>query len=149
MHSQRIFHPPIINFIIDAFFVCYIAKALSKNIVIYHRGERRVRRVLRLFQPLLGFPDAFAFSVCSAVNFEDIPISLENSTVLGSSNKNHIISKKKSSGTLVSLINPSSKYAFLFQIHAPAGSRTRVLGSASPRDIHYHTEALFLYILKV
>ncbi len=26
--------------------------ALSKNIVIYHRGERRVRRVLRLFQSL-------------------------------------------------------------------------------------------------
>ena len=45
--------------------------ALSKNIVIYHRGERRVRRVLRLFQSLLRFSGASAFSVCSAVKFKD------------------------------------------------------------------------------
>ncbi len=50
--------------------------ALSKNIVICHRGERRVRRVLRLFQSLLGFSGAFAFSVCSAVKFKDIVISI-------------------------------------------------------------------------
>ena len=55
--------------------------AQSKNIVIYHRGERRVRRVFRLFQSLLRFFGASAFSVCSAVNFGDIAISLENSTV--------------------------------------------------------------------
>ncbi|KAF5433376.1 hypothetical protein C5S35_16485 [Candidatus Methanophagaceae archaeon] len=40
-----------------------------------------VRRVLRLFQPLLGFSGASAFSVCSAVKFKDIAISLEKSTV--------------------------------------------------------------------
>ncbi|NQE06767.1 hypothetical protein C5S32_12925 [ANME-1 cluster archaeon GoMg1] len=55
--------------------------AQSKNIVIYHRGERRVRRVLRLFQSLLVFSGASAFSVCSAVIFEDIAISLKNLTV--------------------------------------------------------------------
>jgi len=44
--------------------------ALSKNQVLYHRGERRVRRVLRLFQSLLAFSDAFAFSVCSAVKYK-------------------------------------------------------------------------------
>ena len=49
--------------------------------MIYHRGERRVRRVLRLFQSLLRFSGASAFSVCSAVKFKGIPISLENSTV--------------------------------------------------------------------
>ena len=49
--------------------------------VIYHRGERRVRRVLGLFQSLLRFFGVSAFSVCSAVNFKDIAISLENSTV--------------------------------------------------------------------
>ena len=53
----------------------------SKNIVIYHRGERRVRRVLRRFQSLPVFSGASAFSVCSVVIFEDIAISLENSTV--------------------------------------------------------------------
>lgn len=52
--------------------------APPKNMVFYHRGERRVRRVLRLFQSLLGFSDAFAFS---AVKFKDIVISLEKSTV--------------------------------------------------------------------
>ena len=31
--------------------------------MIYHRGERRVRRVLRPFQSLLRFSGAFAFSV--------------------------------------------------------------------------------------
>ncbi len=46
--------------------------ALSKNIVIYHRGERRDHGVLRLFQPLHGFSGASAFSVCSAVEFKDI-----------------------------------------------------------------------------
>ena len=46
--------------------------AQSKNIVIYHRGERRDHRVLRLFQSLPGFSGASAFSVCSAVKFEDI-----------------------------------------------------------------------------
>ena len=49
--------------------------------MIYHRGERRARRVLRLFQSLLRFSGAFAFSVCSAVKFKDLAISLENSTV--------------------------------------------------------------------
>ena len=34
-----------------------VRRALSKNQVIYHRGERRVRRVLRLFQSLLRFSD--------------------------------------------------------------------------------------------
>ena len=58
-----------------------LCKALSKNPVIYHRGERRVHRVLRLFQSLLGFPSAFAVSMCSAVKFKDVAISLENSTV--------------------------------------------------------------------
>ena len=48
-----------------------IAKeALSKNPVIYHRRERRARRVLRLFQSLLMFSGAFAFSMCSAVNLK-------------------------------------------------------------------------------
>ena len=56
-------------------------RALSKNTVIYHRGERRARRVLRRFQSLLRFSGAFAFSVCSAVKFRDLAISLENSTV--------------------------------------------------------------------
>ena len=55
--------------------------AQSKNIVIYHRGERRDHRVLRRFQSLPGFSGASAFSVCSAVKFEDIAISLENLTV--------------------------------------------------------------------
>ena len=55
--------------------------ALSKNIVIYHRGERRVRRVLRLFQSLFRFSGASTFSVCSAVKFKDLAIPLENSTV--------------------------------------------------------------------
>jgi len=45
------------------------------------RGERRVRRVLILFQQLFGLSDAFAFSVCSAVKFKDLAISLENLTV--------------------------------------------------------------------
>ena len=48
----------------------YDMPAQSKNQVICHRGERRVRRVLRLFQPLLRFSDAFAFSVCSAVKYK-------------------------------------------------------------------------------
>ena len=47
---------------------------MSKNIVFYHRGERRVRRVLRLFQQLLRFSGASASSVCSAVKSEDIPL---------------------------------------------------------------------------
>jgi hypothetical protein len=59
----------------------YMPTALSKNQVIYHRGERRVRRVLGLFQSLFGLSGAFAFSVCSAVEFKDLAISLENSTV--------------------------------------------------------------------
>ena len=49
--------------------------------MIYQRGDRRVRRVLRRFQQLLGFSGASAFSVCSAVKFKDIAISLEKSTV--------------------------------------------------------------------
>ena len=57
--------------------------ALSKKSVIYHRGERRARRVLRLFQSLLMFSGAFVFFVCSAVKFKDLAISLEKSTVLG------------------------------------------------------------------
>ncbi len=56
-------------------------RVLSKNIVIYHRGERRVRRVLRQFQSLFRLSGAFAVSVCSAVKFKDIAISLENSTL--------------------------------------------------------------------
>ena len=52
--------------------------AQSKNQVIYHRRERRDRRVLRLFQLLLMFFGASAFSVCSAVKYKDIAISLEN-----------------------------------------------------------------------
>ena len=55
--------------------------AQPKNMAFYHRGERRVRRVLRLFQSLLGFSDAFAFSACSAAKFKDIVISLEKPTV--------------------------------------------------------------------
>lgn len=46
--------------------------AQSKNIVIYHRGERRDHSVLRRIQSLPGFSGASAFSVCSAVIFEDI-----------------------------------------------------------------------------
>nr|QNO51155.1 hypothetical protein OLNPMGDC_00048 [Methanosarcinales archaeon ANME-1 ERB6] len=56
-----------------------------QNIAIYHRGERRVRRVLRRFQSLLMLSGAFAVSMCSAVKFKDIAISLENSTVPGKS----------------------------------------------------------------
>jgi 4-hydroxy-3-methylbut-2-en-1-yl diphosphate synthase IspG/GcpE len=52
--------------------------ALSKNLVIYHRGERRV---FRQFQSLLVFSGAFAVSMCSAVKFKDIAISMKNSTV--------------------------------------------------------------------
>ena len=65
--------------------------AQSKKPVIYQRGERRVRRVLRLFQSLLRFSGASAFSVCSAVKFEDIPISLENSTVPLAQSKKPVI----------------------------------------------------------
>ena len=50
--------------------------ALFKNPVIYHRGERRDHRVLIRFQSLLRFYGASAFSVCSAVNFKDLAISL-------------------------------------------------------------------------
>ncbi|HJH25899.1 MAG TPA: hypothetical protein C5S37_03795, partial [Methanophagales archaeon] len=53
-----------------------LKRALSKNPVIYHRGERRARRVLRLFQSLLRFSGVSAFSVCSAVKFKDLAISL-------------------------------------------------------------------------
>ena len=56
----------------------YGERAQSKNQVIYHREERRVRRVLRLFQSLPMFFGTSAFSVCSAVKFKDIAISLEN-----------------------------------------------------------------------
>ena len=56
----------------------YFRRHLSKNPVIYHRGERRARRVLRRFQSLLILSGAFAFSVYSAVKFKDIAISLEN-----------------------------------------------------------------------
>ncbi len=59
----------------------YLLGAQSKKSVIYQRGDRRVRRVLRRFQPLLVFSDASALSVCSAVKFKDIAISLEKSTV--------------------------------------------------------------------
>ena len=62
-------------------FFVYPPQALSKNQVIYHRGERRVRRVLRLFQSLLRLSGASAFSVCSAVKFKDLAISLKNSAV--------------------------------------------------------------------
>jgi len=46
----------------------------SKDIAIYQRGERIAHRVLRLFQFLLGFYGAPAFSVCSAVKFKVISI---------------------------------------------------------------------------
>ena len=59
------------------------AEMLEKGEDNYHRGERRVRRVLRLFQSLLRLSDAFAFSVCSAVKFKDLAISLKNSIVPG------------------------------------------------------------------
>ena len=55
--------------------------APSKNIVIYHRGERRDHRVLRRFQSLLMFSGVSAFSVCSAVKFKDVAVSRENLTV--------------------------------------------------------------------
>ena len=45
--------------------------------MIYHRGEHRVRRVLRLFQSLLRFSGDFAFSVFSTVKFKDLAISLK------------------------------------------------------------------------
>jgi len=45
-------------------------EALYKNPVIYHRGERRARRVLRPFQSLFVFSGDSAFSVCSAVNLK-------------------------------------------------------------------------------
>nr|QNO44362.1 hypothetical protein MMKKNJAF_00004 [Methanosarcinales archaeon ANME-2c ERB4] len=41
--------------------------ALSKNPVIYHRGDRRGCRVLRPFQSSLWFSDASALSAYSAV----------------------------------------------------------------------------------
>ena len=50
----------------------YKIRALSNNPVIYHRGERRGRRVLRLIR-------SSAFSACSAVKFKDIVILLNNS----------------------------------------------------------------------
>ena len=59
------------------------AEKLEKGEDIYHRGERRVRRVLRLFQSLLRLSDAFAFSLCSAVKFKDLAISLKNPIVPG------------------------------------------------------------------
>ncbi len=63
-------------------FFVYPPQALSKNQVIYHRGERRVvRRVLRQFQSLLRLSGASAFSVCSAVKFKDLAISLKKSAV--------------------------------------------------------------------
>jgi hypothetical protein len=43
--------------------------------------EKSSRRVLRLFQSLFRLSGAFAFSLCSAVKFKDLAISLENSTV--------------------------------------------------------------------
>jgi len=61
--------------------------AQSKNHVIYHRRVRRARKVLGLFQPLLMFYGAFAFSVCSAVKFNDLAIPIENSTVSQQQNK--------------------------------------------------------------
>jgi len=42
-------------------------RALSKNQGLYHRGERRVRRVLSVFKSLFRLSGAFAFSVCSTV----------------------------------------------------------------------------------
>ena len=53
----------------------------SKNPVIYHRGDRRGRRVLRPSQFSLWFSDASAFSAYSAVKLKDIMISLEFSIV--------------------------------------------------------------------
>jgi hypothetical protein len=57
-----------------------------KNIAIYHRGERRDHRVLRLFQSSLGCSDASAFSAYSAIKLEDIAISLKKSAVPGKRN---------------------------------------------------------------
>ncbi len=50
--------------------ITLIFMALSKNPVIYHRGERRGRRVLRPIR-------SSAFSACSAVKSMDIAISLD------------------------------------------------------------------------
>ena len=52
-------------------------QALSKNPVIYHRRERKGRRVLRPFQSSLWFSDASAYSAYSAVKLKDIVISLD------------------------------------------------------------------------
>ena len=61
---------------------------LSENPVIYHRGGRRGRRVLRPFQSSLGFlmPLRAAFgdtsySAYSAVKLKDMVVSLENPIV--------------------------------------------------------------------
>lgn len=68
LQSQRIC--PLRNSLChDALTISLVKLTLSENIVIYHRGERRVRRVLRQFQSLLGFYGASAFS---AVKSKDI-----------------------------------------------------------------------------
>jgi hypothetical protein len=55
--------------------------ALSKNIVIYPPRRSQSTQSFRTVSILADFPDGSAFSVCSAVKFKDIVISLENSTV--------------------------------------------------------------------
>lgn len=51
----------------EAYFTPEISRALSKNIVIYHRRERRDHRGFRRFHSLLRFSDASACSAYSAV----------------------------------------------------------------------------------
>jgi len=56
----------------------FSSTAQSKNIVIYHRRERRVRRVLRLFQSLPVFSGASAFSEGLAVICEDAGCKMQD-----------------------------------------------------------------------
>jgi len=56
-------------------------RAQSKNIVIYPPRRAQRTQSFRTVSIVADFPDGSAFSVCSAVKFEDISISLENSTV--------------------------------------------------------------------
>ena len=57
-------------------------KILPKKIMIYPPRRAQSTQSFKTVQSLFRFSGAFAFSVCSAVKFKDVAISLENSTVL-------------------------------------------------------------------
>ena len=80
--------------------------ALSKNPVVYHRGDRRGRRVLRLIR-------ASAFSAYSAVKLEDIIISLDFPIVPVCEFRDYTHRKRKGEKRI--------KRALLFHNVAPVG----------------------------